>query len=188
MERERNATEERLNSTKRLDDLDEDESRLRRLNEEDQAFIDDANASIKKLRTNGWRLEMKSFRGSELRSRKEKLPCLSEKGSARSSKNMAWRWQSSFWPPESRSGLLWELSLTLWKQKANLLETVWKALALKLVQFFPVNWHDSQLPFQNCGAGDRLSRRAYLALDFSSDCFLFWEVHQKAALTRCYNN
>ena len=45
MERERNATEERLNSTKRLDDLDEDESRLRRLNEEDQAFIDDANAS-----------------------------------------------------------------------------------------------------------------------------------------------
>ena len=44
MERERNATEERLNSTKRLDELDRDESRLRRLNEEDQAIIDDVNA------------------------------------------------------------------------------------------------------------------------------------------------
>ena len=45
MERKRNEIEERLNSTKRLDKLDEDESRLRRLNEEDQTIIDDANAS-----------------------------------------------------------------------------------------------------------------------------------------------
>ena len=45
MERERNEIEERPNSTKRLDKLDEDESRLGRLNEEDQAIIDDVYAS-----------------------------------------------------------------------------------------------------------------------------------------------
>ena len=45
MERERNAIEERLNSTKHLDELDDDESRLKKLNEEDQAIIDDVYAS-----------------------------------------------------------------------------------------------------------------------------------------------
>ena len=45
MERERNEIEERLNSTKRLDELDDDESRLRKLNEDDQAIIDDVYAS-----------------------------------------------------------------------------------------------------------------------------------------------
>ena len=45
IERERNAIEERLNETKRFDELNDDESRLKRLNEEDQAIIDDANAS-----------------------------------------------------------------------------------------------------------------------------------------------
>ena len=44
MERERNTIEERLNSTKRLDELEDDENRLKRLNEEDQAVIDDVNA------------------------------------------------------------------------------------------------------------------------------------------------
>lgn len=45
MERERNTIEERLNSTKRLDELEDDEGRLKRLNEEDQAIIDDTHAS-----------------------------------------------------------------------------------------------------------------------------------------------
>ena len=45
MERERNTIEERLNSTKRLDELEDDEGRLKRLNEEDQAIIDDVYAS-----------------------------------------------------------------------------------------------------------------------------------------------
>ena len=45
MERERNTIEERLNSTKRLDELEDDEDRLKRLNEEDQAIIDDVYAS-----------------------------------------------------------------------------------------------------------------------------------------------
>ena len=45
MERERNIIEERLNSTKRLDELEDDEGRLKRLNEEDQAIIDDFYAS-----------------------------------------------------------------------------------------------------------------------------------------------
>ena len=45
MERERNTIEERLNSTKRLDELEDDEGRLKRLNEEDQAIIDDIYAS-----------------------------------------------------------------------------------------------------------------------------------------------
>ena len=86
MERERNAIEERLNSTKRLNQLDEDESRLRRLNEEDQAIIDDVNASEFDKETANERM---AARNEELlRSRKEQLPCLSEKGSARSSKNM----------------------------------------------------------------------------------------------------
>ena len=44
MERERNEIEERLNSTKRLDELDDDESRLRKLNEDDQAIVDDVYA------------------------------------------------------------------------------------------------------------------------------------------------
>ena len=35
IERERNIKEERLNSSKRFDELNEDESRLKRLNEED---------------------------------------------------------------------------------------------------------------------------------------------------------
>ena len=37
--------QERLNETKRLDELNDDEGRLKRLNEEDQAIIDDAGAS-----------------------------------------------------------------------------------------------------------------------------------------------
>ena len=45
MEIERNTIEERLNSTKRLDELEDDEGRLKRLNEEDQAIIDDVYAS-----------------------------------------------------------------------------------------------------------------------------------------------
>ena len=45
IERERNTIEERLNSTKRLDELEDDEGRPKRLNEEDQAIIDDIYAS-----------------------------------------------------------------------------------------------------------------------------------------------
>ena len=45
IEGERNTIEERLNSTKLLDELEDDEARLKRLNEEDQAVIDDVNAS-----------------------------------------------------------------------------------------------------------------------------------------------
>ena len=45
MERERNAIEERLNSTKRSDELGDDESRLKGLNEEDQAITDDVYSS-----------------------------------------------------------------------------------------------------------------------------------------------
>lgn len=41
MESKRNAIEERLNSTKPLDNLNEEESRLERLNEEYQAIIQD---------------------------------------------------------------------------------------------------------------------------------------------------
>ena len=44
-ERERNLIEERLNSTKPLDDLKEQEIELNRQNEEDQAIIQDENAS-----------------------------------------------------------------------------------------------------------------------------------------------
>ena len=44
-ERERDLIEERLNSTKPLDDLNEQESDLKRQNEEDQAIIQDENAS-----------------------------------------------------------------------------------------------------------------------------------------------
>lgn len=45
MERERNTIEEKLYSTKRLDELEDDEGRLKRLNEEDQFIIDDPYAS-----------------------------------------------------------------------------------------------------------------------------------------------
>ena len=45
IERERNMIEERLNSTKRTDELEDDEARLKRMNEEDQAVIDDIYAS-----------------------------------------------------------------------------------------------------------------------------------------------
>ena len=44
-ERERNLLEERLNSTNPLDDLKEQESELKRQNEEGQAIIQDENAS-----------------------------------------------------------------------------------------------------------------------------------------------
>ena len=44
-ERERNVMEEMLNQTKPLDDLKERESELQRQNEEDQAIIQDENAS-----------------------------------------------------------------------------------------------------------------------------------------------
>ena len=90
MERERNTIKERLNSTKRLDELGDDEGRLKRLNEEDQAIIDDATHqnSIKRPLEKGLRQEMKIFCGLKLRYRKEKISCLSEKGSSRSSKNM----------------------------------------------------------------------------------------------------
>jgi len=42
-ERERDVLEERLNSTKPLDDLKEQESKLQRQNEEDWAVIQDEN-------------------------------------------------------------------------------------------------------------------------------------------------
>ena len=90
MERERNTIEERLNSTKRLDELEDDEDRLKRLNEEDQAVIDDVDTSeFDKEGEKGLQLEMKSFCGLNLRYRKENPLCLSEKGSSRSSKNVA---------------------------------------------------------------------------------------------------
>ena len=44
-EKERNTLEERLNTTKSLDDLNEHEAELQRQNEEDRAIIDDENAS-----------------------------------------------------------------------------------------------------------------------------------------------
>ena len=44
-EKETNTLEERLNSTKPLDDLNDRESELKRQNEEDQAIIQDENAS-----------------------------------------------------------------------------------------------------------------------------------------------
>ena len=44
-ERERNLIEERLNSTKLLDDLKEQESELKRQNEEDRAIAQDENTS-----------------------------------------------------------------------------------------------------------------------------------------------
>ena len=89
MKRERNTIEERLNSTKPLDELD-DLSRLKKLNEQDQAIIDDVYVLEfnKEAARERCRLEMKSFRGCKLRYRKENLPCLSEKGSSISSKNM----------------------------------------------------------------------------------------------------
>ena len=43
MEKKRNEIEERLNSTKPLEELKERESELRRQNEEDQAIIQDEN-------------------------------------------------------------------------------------------------------------------------------------------------
>ena len=46
IERERNEIEERLNSTKVLEELKERESELKRENEEDQAIIQDENASL----------------------------------------------------------------------------------------------------------------------------------------------
>ena len=90
-ERKRNDMEEKLNSTKTFDALKEQESYLQRLNEEDQAIIQDEMASsfAKKLLKKELRLEMKSSQGFKLGLRKEKMPCLSKKGSARSSKNMA---------------------------------------------------------------------------------------------------
>jgi len=42
-ERDRNVLEERLNSTKPLDNLKEQESKLQRQNEEDRAVIQDEN-------------------------------------------------------------------------------------------------------------------------------------------------
>ena len=44
---------------------------------------------------------------------------------------------------------------------------------------------DRQLPFQSCGAGNRLSSRAYLALDFGGGCISCRNITQKAALTHC---
>lgn len=44
-ERKRNVMEERLNSTKPLDDLNERESEICRQNEEDQAIIQDENTT-----------------------------------------------------------------------------------------------------------------------------------------------
>ena len=43
-----------------------------------------------------------------------------------------------------------------------------------------------QLPFQSCGAGNRLSSRAYLAADFEGGCISCRKITQKAALTRCH--
>ena len=87
MERERNTIEERLNSTKRLDELGDDEGRLKRLNKEDQAIIDDVYAS--EFDKEAARERMTARDELKLRYRKENLPCLSEKGSSR-----------SFWPLE----------------------------------------------------------------------------------------
>ena len=89
-ERKRNAPEENLNTTKTFDALKEQEIHLQRLNEEDQVIIQDEMAtSFDKEAAEELRLETKSFRGCKHRSLKEKLLCLSENESTRSSKNMA---------------------------------------------------------------------------------------------------
>ena len=90
IEKDRNEAEKRLNGTKALDDLTEQESALKGQNEEDQAIIQDDNTSPSEREAAEARVAERN--GSslvcELRLRKEKLACLSEKGSARSSKNM----------------------------------------------------------------------------------------------------
>ena len=85
MENKRNAMEERLNSTKPLDDLKEQESHLKQLNEEDEAIIQEKmlHHMIKKLHKNRLRLEMKNLCVCKRRLRTEKLRSLSKKESKR---------------------------------------------------------------------------------------------------------
>ena len=72
-ERERNLIEERLNSTKPLDDLKEQESELKRQNEEDQATMMKTPCPLKEEPQRlELRKEMKSSPGCKLRLRREK--------------------------------------------------------------------------------------------------------------------
>ena len=88
-ESETNAMEEKLNQTKPLDDLKERESELQRQNEEDQAIIQDENASPSdKEAAEGRVAERNEELARQLRLRKGKGRGLSWKESKRSSKNM----------------------------------------------------------------------------------------------------
>ena len=88
-ESETNAMEEKLNQTKPLDDLKERESELQHQNEEDQAIIQDENASPSdKEAAEGRVAERNEELARQLRLRKGKGRGLSWKESKRSSKNM----------------------------------------------------------------------------------------------------
>jgi len=79
--------EESLNSTKKSDDLKEEMSHLKRLNEEDQASeIKTPPPTTKKLQKNEWRLQTRRSRVKKFGSRKEKCHGLSQKETERSSK------------------------------------------------------------------------------------------------------
>jgi len=82
--------EERFNNIKKLHDLKEQETELQRQNEEDQAIIQDENASPSDKEAAEGRVEERnaSSRVCKLRLQKEKGSGLSWKESRRSSKNM----------------------------------------------------------------------------------------------------
>ena len=90
-ESETNAMEERLNQTKPLDDLKEQESELQRQNQEDQAIIQDENASPSEKEAAEGRVAERNEEIARLQTQiaERERGGLSWKGSKRSSKKMA---------------------------------------------------------------------------------------------------
>jgi len=92
-ESERNNVEERLNQTKPLDNLKEQESELQCQNEQDQAIIQDENASPSEKEAAEGRVAERNEEITRLETQitERERGGLSWKGSRTSSKNMALR-------------------------------------------------------------------------------------------------
>lgn len=179
----RNALEEGMFSVKTLEDLNGEESRLERLNKEDQAIVEDEDAAPFDKEAAQERIEARNEELARLQARIEEgevaLP-LREKIKEIFKKNGI-----------TLTAILLATGVTIGAVVGaitNALKAIGKALGSGLKKRWVESWFysawadrlDRELPFQNRGAGHRLYRRGHLAPDFGSGFLCGRKIPQKA--------
>ena len=176
IERERNTIEERLNSTKRLDELEDDEGRLKRLYEEDQAVIDDICAS---------EFDKEAARERMAARDEELLQIKAQISERENSLSLQQRIKQIFKKygvtvtaiflaaGVTIGAVIGAITNALKKTRNRFVKWAQKYWSKSRFCTAWANRCDRQLPFQNRRTGNRLSSRANLATYFRSGCFHF---------------